>query len=153
MEVKAETPLGQEAKPYMDAGNLVPDPILIGMVKGRLTENEKGWILDGFPRTLPQAKALDELLPELDQQIEHVINLDVPDDVILHRLMEGTDRQDRSDDKSEDLIRHRLEVYRELTAPLISYYESRQCLNRVDGNRPVEAIHHELKELVNSTAD
>lgn len=151
-EVKAETPLGQQAKPYMDAGDLVPDEILIGMVKGRLMDTERGWILDGFPRTLPQAQALDDLLPQLHQQIEHVINLEVPDDVIVDRIKEGKDRQGRSDDKNEELIRHRLDVYRELTAPLIPYYQSRQCLNQVDGNRPVDMIHQELQQLVNGAA-
>ncbi len=151
-EVKSETPLGQQAKPYMDAGDLVPDPILIGMVKGRLVDTTHGWILDGFPRTLPQAQALDEMLPQLDQHIEHVINLEVPDDVIVDRLKEGKDRQGRSDDRNEELIRHRLDVYRELTAPLIPYYKSKQCLNQVDGNRPVDMIHQELRNLVNGAA-
>lgn len=149
-EVKAATPLGQQAKPYMDAGDLVPDEILIGMVKGRLEDTSKGWILDGFPRTLPQAQALDELLPQLEQHIEHVINLEVPDDVIVSRLMERKEQEGRSDDGSEEQIRHRLDVYRELTAPLIPYYRSRQCLNQIDGDRPVDYIHQELQALVNN---
>ncbi len=149
-EVKAETPLGQQAKSYMDAGDLVPDEILIGMVKDRLEDNSEGWILDGFPRTLPQAQALDELLPQMDQHIEHVINLEVPDEVIVSRLMERKEQQGRSDDGSEAQIRHRLDVYRELTAPLIPYYKSKQCLNQVNGDRPVDHIHHELRSLVNN---
>lgn len=134
----------------MDAGDLVPDQVLIGMVKGRLSHNVEGWILDGFPRTLPQAQALDQMLPLLHQHVEQVINLDVPQEVIVKRIQKRKEQEGRSDDASEDKIRYRLQVYHQETAPLIQYYESQQILNRVDGNRPVEEVHHDLRALVNN---
>ncbi len=142
-EVKAETQLGLEAKSYMDAGDLVPDNVLVGIVRSKLESIDPGWILDGFPRTLPQAEALETLLTDLCQDYECVINLDVPDDVIVERLKE----RGRTDDR-EDLIRHRLEVYRQQTQPLIEYYEQRQRLSRVNGDRDISVVHEELKSLV-----
>jgi adenylate kinase len=139
-EVKAQTPLGLEAKAYMDAGNLVPDDVLVGMVKGQLEQAAQGWILDGFPRTLPQAEALDHLLQASNPA---VINLDVPDEVIVDRLRE----RGRADDQ-EEVVRHRLHVYRVSTQPLIDYYRQRQCLTHVNGNRSMADVHSELKALV-----
>lgn len=142
-EVKAGTPLGLEAKSYMDRGDLVPDPILISMVRGVLQQHTQGWILDGFPRTLPQAEALDELLTELAQPFDVVISLDVPDEVIVERLLS----RGRADDNA-DTIRNRLQVYRSQTQPLIDYYSSRGCLQPVNGNGGVEELHTQLRDLV-----
>ena len=115
----AMTPLGVEAKRYMDAGDLVPDEVTCGMVRSRLAEPDtsKGFILDGFPRNLPQADALDALLDELGVALDAVVEFSVEDDVVLERL----ESRGRSDDR-EDVIRNRQEVYRAETAPLLDHY-------------------------------
>jgi adenylate kinase len=148
-EVKAQTPLGCQAKVYMDAGELVPDEVLIGMVKGQLQHSPaQGWILDGFPRTLAQAEALEELLRELGQDYDHVLNLEVPDDVVVARLLARGKEQGRSDDADEAVILKRLQVYREQTAPLIDFYEARGRLRRIDGNQPMESVQEHLQALL-----
>ncbi|ABC99347.1 adenylate kinase [Thermostichus sp. MS-CIW-21] len=148
-EVKAQTPLGCQAKVYMDAGELVPDEVLIGMVKGQLQHSPaQGWILDGFPRTLAQAEALEELLRELGQDYDHVLNLEVPDDVVVARLLARGKEQGRSDDADEAVILKRLQVYREQTAPLIDFYEARGRLRRIDGNQPMESVQEHLRALL-----
>jgi adenylate kinase len=115
-----QTPLGQEAKRYVDAGELVPDKVTVDMVRERLAEDDaaQGFILDGFPRTVPQADALAELLAPA--QLDAVVVLDVREDVLVRRLL----ARGRSDD-TEDVIRRRQEVYREETAPLLEYYRDR----------------------------
>ncbi|MFS8882461.1 adenylate kinase [Synechococcus sp. R55.3] len=148
-EVKAQTPLGCQAKAYMDAGELVPDEVLIGMVKGQLQQSpEQGWILDGFPRTLAQAEALEELLQELGQDYDYVLNLEVPDEVVVARLLARGQEQGRSDDADRSVILKRLEVYRQQTAPLIDFYEAKGRLQRVNGNQPVESVQEHLQALL-----
>ena len=148
-EVKAQTPLGQQAKVYMDAGELVPDEVLIGMVKSRLQQlPEQGWILDGFPRTLAQAEALEELLRELGQDYDHVLNLEVPDEVVVARLLARGKEQGRSDDADEAVILKRLQVYRQQTAPLIDFYEAKGRLRRINGNQPMEVVQQHLQTLL-----
>jgi len=148
-EVKAQTPLGCQAKVYMDAGELVPDEVLIGMVKGQLQQSpEQGWILDGFPRTLAQAEALEELLQELGQDYDYVLNLEVPDEVVVARLLARGQEQGRSDDADRSVILKRLEVYRQQTAPLIDFYEAKGRLQRVNGNQPVESVQEHLQALL-----
>ncbi len=142
-EVKAGTELGLKAKAFMDKGDLVPDPILITLVRNLLHQQANGWILDGFPRTLSQAEALDQLLADLQQPYDSVISLDVPDDVIVERLLS----RGRGDDTPET-IRHRLDVYRQQTQPLIDYYSRRQSLQQVDGNQAVDQLHSHLYGLV-----
>ncbi len=150
-EVKAQTPLGQQAKVYMDAGELVPDEVLIGMVKSRLQQlPEQGWILDGFPRTLVQAEALEELLRELGQDYDHVLNLEVPDEVVVARLLARGKEQGRSDDADEAVILKRLQVYRQQTAPLIDFYEAKGRLRRINGNQPMEVVQQHLQTLLES---
>ncbi|NJM00784.1 MAG: adenylate kinase [Synechococcaceae cyanobacterium SM2_3_2] len=143
-QAKAGTDLGLEAKAFMDRGDLVPDPVLIGIVQGQLQVHSDGWILDGFPRTLPQAEALDQLLADLGQPYDAVISLDVPDEVIVERLLS----RGRADD-TEETIRYRLEVYRTQTQPLIDYYSQRQVLRPVNGNCEVDLLHHHLHSLIN----
>ncbi|AEA27541.1 adenylate kinase [Pseudonocardia benzenivorans] len=117
-----ETPLGLEAKGYMDAGNLVPDSVTVGMVKARLADPDaaKGFLLDGFPRTTAQADALAEILAETGDELDAVVELQVPEDVVVERLL----ARGRSDD-TEDVIRNRQQVYRDETAPLLDYYRDR----------------------------
>ena len=116
------TPLGVEAKRYMDAGDLVPDEVTCGMVRSRLGEPDagKGFILDGFPRNLPQADALDAMLDDLGVELDAVVEFSVEDDVVFERL----EVRGRSDDR-EDVIRNRQKVYRDETAPLLDHYRDK----------------------------
>ena len=143
--VKAQTELGKKAEGYMTAGELVPDDLILGLIRERLDEDDtdNGWLLDGFPRNVEQAEFLNALLEEIEQDCEFVINLEVPDEVLVARLLE----RGRSDDK-EDVIRNRLEVYREQTEPLIDLYRGRQQLLSVNGNQPMEAVTDELRKIV-----
>lgn len=133
--LKEETPLGLEAKRYMDAGDLVPDEVTVGMVRERLDEGDaaKGFILDGFPRTVPQARSLGELLAERGEQIDAVVEFQVPEDLLVQRLL----GRGRTDD-TEDVIRRRQQVYRDETAPLLEHYAGQ--LVSVDAVGSVEEI-------------
>lgn len=166
--VSQGTPLGKEAKKYMDAGDLVPDEITVGMVSDRLTDEDtaKGFLLDGFPRNVPQAQTLDELLLAADSPLDVVLELVVDDDEVVRRLsgrrtcrscghiwhvdfdpptVEGVcdscggELFQRDDDKPET-IRHRLEVYYEQTAPLVSYYAEQRLLVGIDAMGPVDDV-------------
>lgn len=142
-----QTPLGIKAKSYVDNGDLVPDELILDLIRERLGQEDaqKGWILDGFPRNVPQADFLKNLLLELHQVCNNVINFDVPDDVLLKRLL----ARGRKDD-NEEVITHRLEVYRQQTAPLIDYYEKHQLLKNVNGDRELSQISQELETIVKS---
>jgi adenylate kinase len=120
--LKEMTPLGVEAKRYMDAGNLVPDEVTSNMVRARLAEPDaaEGFILDGFPRTLPQADTLDVMLDELGVNLDAVVEFAVADEVVVGRLL----GRGRSDD-TEDVIRNRQKVYRDETAPLLDHYRDK----------------------------
>ena len=145
--VSQKTDLGIKAQSFMDKGELVPDQLILEMVRERLHESdvEQGWILDGFPRTVSQAAFLDELLQEIHQSYDYVVNFDVPDDVLITRLL----NRGRKDD-SEQVIRHRLDVYREQTAPLIDFYEKRKQLLSVQADRQIEAVTTEIRNLIHS---
>lgn len=130
--VAAGTPVGLQAKSYLDRGALVPDQVIADLVEERVQADDcaKGFLLDGFPRTLPQAELLDGALGRLERALDVVVLLEVPEEELFRRL---TSRgEGRSDDKPE-VIRHRLEVYREQTAPLAELYEGRGLLRRIDG--------------------
>lgn len=120
--VERQTPLGKQVKEYLDSGGLVPDEVTNEMVRERLAEADcaAGFLLDGFPRTVPQADMLGEMLRELDCPLDAVLQLDVPEDVVVERLL----ARGRSDD-TEDVIRRRQQVYRKETAPLLDYYADR----------------------------
>ncbi len=131
------TELGQKAKSYMDAGELVPDEVVVEMVADRLTHDDvaNGCLLDGFPRTVPQAQALEELLTASKQPINVVLKLSVDEDELVERLLS----RGRADDK-EDVIRHRLEVYRQQTEPLEYFYWQRGLLRDVDAMGDMDEI-------------
>jgi adenylate kinase len=133
------TPLGVEAKRYMDAGDLVPDEVTCGMVRSRLGEDDadKGFILDGFPRTLPQADALDAMLDDLGAPLDAVVEFAVADEVVVGRLL----GRGRSDD-TEDVIRNRQKVYRDETAPLLDHYRAK--LVSVDAVGSVDEVFGRL---------
>ncbi len=147
--VRDQTALGLEAKSYMDRGDLVPDEVITGIVRERLQTATDGWILDGFPRTLNQAHALDAILVELNQNPYQVISLEVPDQELVRRLLERKEQEGRSDD-DETVVRRRLQVYHQTTQPLIDFYQSRQCLNCLDGTRSIEEIHKQVKQVIPS---
>lgn len=144
--VSAGTELGRKAKAAMDAGQLVADDVVIGMIRERLAQPDaaKGFILDGFPRTQPQAAALDELLTEIKQPLNKVINLDVNDEEIVQRLL----ARGRADD-NESTIRKRLDVYGAQTRPLLDYYRGRGLLAVVPGMGDVDAIFSRMVDALN----
>lgn len=144
--MRERSPLGIKAQSYVDRGELVPDQLVLNMMEERLSQadTKSGWILDGFPRNVSQARFLDELLQKLAENNVGVVNLEVPDDVLIDRL-KGRGRQD----DTEEVIRRRLEVYREQTAPLINFYSDRQQLVSVNGNQSLEEVSAELKRRCN----
>ena len=143
--IQDQTNLGMQAQSFMDKGELVPDKLVEDMVEERLKQPDAqtGWILDGFPRKVTQAKFLGELLINLREGGEKVINLDAPDAVVINRLL-GRGRKD----DTEEVIRRRLEIYRDETAPLINYYSDRQQLLTVNGNQSQEEVFSDLKNII-----
>lgn len=138
------SPLGVEAKRYMDAGDLVPDAVVIGMIRERLVGADgrlvnESFLLDGFPRSVPQADALAEMLAELGAPLDAVISLSVPREELLERLL----GRGRGDDNIET-IENRLKVYESQTAPLIAYYAERGLLREVNGLGTVDGVHEEI---------
>ena len=141
-EVSAGSELGREAEALMNQGELVSDALVLAIVESQMkTVASGGWLLDGFPRTLPQAEALDPLLSELEQPIEAVVLLELDDAVLIQRLLS----RGRADD-SEKVIRNRLEVYRDKTSPLISYYREKNLLITVPAEGNVEDITNRITE-------
>jgi adenylate kinase len=149
------TPLGLEARRYMDAGELVPDTVIIGLVRERLAQPDgrKGFVLDGFPRTMAQADALDELLGRLGRQLDVVFEFQVPArDVLLERLLKRAADEQRSDDTPES-IKRRLEVYDRETAPLVEHYRARQAnVVGIHADQPVERVFAEIRQAIDQVA-
>ena len=143
--VASETPLGVRAKGYMDRGELVPDSLILNLIQDRLSDEDtaKGWILDGFPRNVNQARFLDELLSKLDRNADCVLNLEVPDEVLVERLL----ARKRTDD-TEETIRRRLEIYHQNTVPVINFYRQKETLKIVDGDRMMAEVTESLKEAI-----
>lgn len=141
------SPLGIKAQGYVERGELVPDQLVLELVEERLSQpdTQSGWLLDGFPRNVSQAVFLDELLQKLNQGAVRVVNLEVPDEVLIARLK----GRGRGDD-TEEVIRRRLEVYREQTAPLIDFYRDRQLLLSVNGNQPPEEVTVVVEKVIDS---
>ncbi|MCS5692465.1 adenylate kinase [Cyanobium sp. FGCU-6] len=142
-EVQSGTPLGQEAEAVMARGELVSDQLVLAIVRSRLEGHTGGWLLDGFPRNLSQAEALDALLSELRQEIELVVLMELDDAVLIARLL----GRGRADD-NEEVIRHRLAVYREQTAPLIQHYRERGQLVAVEASGTVEEIGSRIEAVL-----
>jgi adenylate kinase len=174
--VKEGTPMGKKAKEYMDKGALVPDEVVIGVVNERFGKPDckKGFILDGFPRTLDQAKALDELLKKLGTKLDHVVVIEVPDDYLVDRLTGrrtckgcnymhhikndppkkpgvcdkcGGELYQRDDDK-EETIRQRLKTYHDQTSPLIKYYSTQGVVRKIDGTLSMEQVQNAIKTAI-----
>jgi adenylate kinase len=144
--VSGQTELGRKAKVYMDAGDLVPDAITVAMVRDRLAEPdaENGFLLDGFPRTIAQAEQLAGSLGELGQKLDRVLELEVEEEELVRRLsgrrMLVDGQMVQRDDDRPETVRHRLEVYREQTAPLSEFYEGVGLLSRIDAIGSVEEV-------------
>jgi adenylate kinase len=174
--VRDETELGKSAKEYMDRGDLVPDDVIVGVIADRIDSEEarEGFILDGFPRTTPQAEALDAKLSELGRAVTAVLLIEVSDDEVVRRLggrrtceaeghvyhvefnppkvegvcdIDGSPLITRDDDKPE-VIRKRLSTYHEKTEPLVKYYDGQSVLRRVDGAREPDQVTAELREIL-----
>lgn len=139
--VRRETPLGLRARAIMEAGELVPDEVVIGLIRERIAtpDSARGFILDGFPRTVAQAQALDRLLEDIGSPLDAVVNLAVPEATLLERLIGRASQEGRSDDRPET-IRERLRVYGEKNDPLVAFYERAGLLTRVDGLGAVDDV-------------
>ncbi|MGC9515398.1 adenylate kinase [Methanocrinis sp.] len=173
--VRNNTPLGVEAKKYMEAGKLVPDSLLIDIIKDRLAKDDVkgGWMLDGYPRTIPQAEAMDEILPALGQKIDVVLNIDVPDEELIKRVTGrrmckcgatyhvqfnppkepgkcdacGGELYQRADD-TEETVKERLQAYHAQTQPLIDYYDKRGIVVTVLGVGDIKEIFGKISEAL-----
>jgi adenylate kinase len=147
--VSQGTPLGIQAKRYMDAGEYVPDEVTNDMVRDRLAEPDArdGFLLDGYPRTLAQVDFLDSVLAERDHALERVLELTVDGDEVVDRLLRRALDQGRTDD-TEEVVRRRLEVYTEQTAPLLAVYRDRGLLVQVDGLGPVDQVTERALEAL-----
>lgn len=144
------TELGQLAKNYMDEGRLVPDEVVIGMVEEKIksTGNASGFIFDGFPRTVAQAKALDELLAKNAMEISGMISLEVPEEVLRERIKERGKTSGRADDQDEDKISTRIQVYLEETLPVAEYYKSQGKLSTIYGVGGIDEIFQHIAEII-----
>lgn len=149
-EIKEGTELGLKAKKLMDSGQLVPDDVVIGMIRGKLEQNPtaRGFIFDGFPRTEAQARALDKLLTEKDSGITLMIALKVPEDELTRRLLERGKESGRSDDQNEEVIRERLAVYQKQTAVLEEYYAAGGKLAPVNGVGEIDEVYQRIQEAI-----
>ena len=174
--IKGGTELGMKAKTFMDQGMLVPDEITIGMLMDRIGQEDciNGYVLDGFPRTIPQAESLTKALAERGEKVDYAINVDVPDENIINRMSGrraclgcgatshitfnppvkegicdtcGQELVLRDDDKPET-VKKRLDVYHQQTQPLIDYYKNAEVLAEVDGTQPMDAVFQGIVEIL-----
>ena len=142
--VRAGTDLGRRARRYLDEGELVPDDLVLAIVSDRLKQAKPaGFILDGFPRTVEQARAADRLFAESGGPVDAVICLDVDRDESVRRLLARAGQERRSDDQ-EPTIRHRLAVFDTMTKPLLQYYGDRGLVMAIDGERPIDTVTEEI---------
>lgn len=150
--IKNETELGQLAKTYMDKGDLVPDEVTIKMLQSEVDNNPKsaGFLFDGFPRTIAQAKALDAFLKTKKQSITATVALDADDEVLVKRLLERGKTSGRPDDQDEEKIRNRYEEYNQKTAPLTDYYKAQDKFYAVDGIGTIEEVTARLSKVINN---
>jgi adenylate kinase len=147
--VRQGTPLGRQAKQYMDKGALVPDSVILGLIKDQLARSEaaNGAILDGFPRTAAQAELVDRTLAERGERLHHILLLDVAEDELVRRVQGRAAMEGRSDDTPQT-IRTRLQVYQRDTAPLVAHYAQRGNVHRVPASGTVEEIATEIKRII-----
>lgn len=153
MHLSEGTELGNLAQKYMDEGHLVPDEVVIGMVDEKIksTENSAGFIFDGFPRTVPQAEALDRLLKKKSTPITLMLMLDVPEQELINRISERGKTSGRTDDQNIEKIRTRIRVYEKETLPVVAYYDVAGKLNKIYGVGNIDEIFRRLCEAIDST--
>lgn len=151
-EMGNNTPLGLEAKSYIEKGELVPDSVTVGMLRNKVEANLEvpGFIFDGFPRTIPQSEALDALVAEKNTQVSALVMLDVPDDELVKRLLERGKTSGRKDDSNETVIQNRIDVYKKETAPVFDFYATQGKSVKVDGVGSIEEIFDRLCKVVES---
>ena len=147
--IKEETELGKEAKSYIDSGNLVPDSVTNRMVRSRLAEQDtaQGFLLDGYPRNTAQVAELDQILSDMGQQIDQVLLLVADSDELVERLLARAAKEGRSDD-NEEVIRHRLKVYQEETAPLIALYKERKLVAEINGLGDIDEVTSRIMDAL-----
>ncbi|NLI62603.1 MAG: adenylate kinase [Methanosarcinaceae archaeon] len=173
--VREGTELGIKAKGFMERGELVPDEVLIGIIADRLREDdcESGYLLDGYPRTIPQADALEQILTEIDKPIDYVINISVPEKDLIARLSGrvmckcgasfhklfnppkeenlcdacGKELYQRTDDTEEAVV-ERLKAYNKQTSPLVQYYEEKELMKNVDGSKSIDEVFLSIKKIL-----
>jgi adenylate kinase len=150
-ERKAGTELGVKANEYIAKGELVPDEVVVGMVRNFMKEHSssKGFIFDGFPRTTPQAEALDNLLAEFGAKINIILGLEVNEDELVKRLLLRGETSGRADDQSEETIRNRFKEYQTKTFPLMDYYTKKNSYVGVNGMGDIDHIQSSLREEIN----
>ena len=149
-ELGNNTPLGIKARGYMDKGKLVPDDVTIAMLvnKMEMTPNKKGYILDGFPRTIAQAEALDVILAERDTRVTHLLALDVPDEELIKRLLERGKSSGRADDANEKVIKKRIVEYNKKTSPVFDYYDHLGRAQKIPGVGTLTSIFNLLSKAL-----
>ena len=175
--IKDETDLGKEAKSYMDRGELVPDEVTVGIVKERISEDDakKGFLLDGFPRTIDQAESLSQIMSELDREIDAVINIEVPEEELMNRLtgrricekcgttyhlvfnppkvdgicdIDGGKLYQREDDNPET-VSNRLSVNVKQSKPILEYYDKKGVLKNIDGSKNIDEVTSDVIDILN----
>jgi adenylate kinase len=147
--VKAGTLLGRKAKTVIDRGDLVSDEIMLGLIEERLSANDakNGFILDGYPRNLAQAEALDDLLERLGQPVDEALQIDVDVEMLVARIARRAAEEGRSDD-SEEVVRKRMQVYAEQTAPVVDHYAGKGLLSRVLGDGSIEEVFQRIRGVL-----
>jgi adenylate kinase len=151
--IAAETPLGLEVEPIVESGALVPDELMIDLIRERLDDEDtrEGFILDGFPRTMAQARALDRMLAEIGRELDIVFELQVSDDICIERLHKRAREEGRNDDTPEAIAR-RLAEYHEKTEPLVGYYRARGNLVGIHADHSINEVFAEIEEALRTVA-
>ncbi len=145
-EMGNDTPLGKQAKSYIEKGELVPDEVTVGMLRNKVEANldVPGFIFDGFPRNITQSRALDELMQEKGAEISSLLMLEVPDEEIIKRILERGKTSGRTDDLDEHIIQNRIDVYKSETSPVFDYYQEQGKAEKIDGVGSIEEIFERL---------
>lgn len=153
--LKNNTELGQQAKTFMDRGDLVPDELTIKMLQDEVEKNTQatGFLFDGFPRTIAQAEALDQFLASKGWQLTATVALEANDEILIQRLLERGKTSGRADDQDENKIRNRYDEYNEKTAPLIDYYTNRNLFYSVNGIGTIEEVTRRLSSIIDDFID
>ncbi len=149
-EIKKETELGKLAASLINAGNLVPDEVVVGMIKECINQNSKveGFLFDGFPRTIAQAQTLDELLKEYSSEVTSILSLTLPDEKVFERIQHRALIEGRKDDASKETIQNRINTYHQKTEPLINFYKAQDKYLEVDGTGTIEEVFSNISKLL-----